>query len=87
MMSPGDEVEVRLRPKLEDIEGVSHEHGGFVNIGLAAVLLGVHRNRVYELIYTGTFTRYWIHGYAFVSLAEVLEYGRSGRHVGRPGNK
>lgn len=69
---------------LEDFRALTRRHGGLVPPGAAAVLLGVHRSRVYQLIEAGRLevVAYGVHQYV---AADSLERWAKAEHpVGRP---
>ncbi len=65
----------------------SQSHKGFINPALAAILLGRHRSRIYQLIRKGTFKLYHCYGFPLLSASEVATWHWSQRKRGRPKKK
>jgi len=58
---------------LDDWIKFSGQAGGFLQVGDVARLLGVSRQRVYELVELGRFTRYVMDGALYLGGVEVAQ--------------
>lgn len=74
----------KLWDRLEEMRGLVEKHGVPVPVALAAEMLGVGRQRVYDLIKSGRFIGIEWEGHVFVTEESVIEYAQSERRVGRP---
>lgn len=74
----------RAWDRLVAFERLQTYHGPCVPASVAAALLGISRQRVYQLIEQGRFARLEIEGHCFIPTGDVRAYAESERKTGRP---
>jgi hypothetical protein len=67
-----------------ELRAITAEKGMLVPSGLAAKILGVSRQRVFDLIQSGRLEVVEVNGHNFVPESSVIAYARSERKAGRP---
>lgn len=68
----------------KELKAAIVERGPAVPVKSAAVLLGVHRSRIYQLIESGRFTPVEMHGHILICSDDLESYAREERAAGRP---
>lgn len=74
----------QLWEELRDMREASRERGVAVPIASAAVLLGVSRQRIDQLVADGRFNPVELHGRKFICEDDITEFAKSERATGRP---
>lgn len=69
---------------LKALKAASQSGGAWVPAGLAAEMLGVGKQRLYDLIEEGTIHGEKYHGHLFLSEDSVVAYAKRERKAGRP---
>lgn len=68
---------------VEDYQLIMKEHGPFVSVCVAALLVGVCRQRMYQLIGSGRIASFPLLGQVMVCCGSLWDW-RASRKVGRP---
>jgi len=77
---------VKLWDEVKALAEASKEHGALLPVGIVVGLLGVCRQRVYDLIEEGKLQSFKVHGHVMVSEKSIEEWCRTERKAGRPCN-
>ena len=75
----------RIQEIVEDTKEfmrISKQRGGLIPLSTVATILGVSRQRVYQLVSEGVFGHWTFHGMKWVSQAEVVEFAKLDRRGG-----
>lgn len=68
----------------KEVQAITEKKGTIVPPVLAAELLGVSKQRVYDLIKEGRFDVVTLRGQMFITETDLLAYAQSERKAGRP---